>query len=108
MLDEFFQAHPHVNNGITFKSKAYIIGEYLQDCQRSDFQLIGYDLLERNVNCIHQGSIHFLIAQQPELQGFNGVKALCDNLIFKKEVECINYMPIDLLTKETIDYYSKK
>ena len=108
MLDEFFQSHPNVHYGITFNSKAYIIGEYLQDCQKSDFQLIGYDLLDRNVHCLHQGSINFLIAQQPELQGYNGIKALCDNLIFKKEVECINYMPIDLLTKETIDYYSKK
>ena len=54
------------------------------------------------------GSVSFLIAQQPELQGFNGIKALCDHLIFKKEVTCINYMPIDLLTVETIDYYHSK
>ena len=26
MLDEFFQEHPTVKNGITFNSKAYIIG----------------------------------------------------------------------------------
>ena len=49
-----------------------------------------------------------IIAQQPELQGLNGIKALCDHLIFKKDVTCINYMPIDLLTVETIDYYHSK
>ena len=41
-------------------------------------------------------------------QGLNGIKALCDHLIFKKDVTCINYMPIDLLTVETIDYYHSK
>ncbi len=108
MLDDFFRAHPAVTDGITFNSKVYIIGEYLQACQRKDFNLIGYDLLERNVACLKQGSVSFLIAQQPELQGFNGIKSLCDHLIFKKDVTCINYMPIDLLTVETIDYYHNK
>ena len=108
MLDEFFRSHPNVKNGITFNSKVYIIGEYLQSRGKKNFNLIGYDLLERNVTCLKEGSVSFLIAQQPELQGLNGIKALCDHLIFKKDVTCINYMPIDLLTVETIDYYHSK
>ena len=98
----------NVKNGITFNSKVYIVGEYLQSRGKKDFNLIGYDLLERNVTCLKEGSVSFLIAQQPELQGLNGIKALCDHLIFKKDVTCINYMPIDLLTVETIDYYHSK
>ena len=108
MLDNFFREHPTVRNGITFNSKVYIVGEYLQTREKNNFNLIGYDLLERNVACLKQGSVYFLIAQQPELQGYNGIKALCDHLIFKKEVTRINYMPIDLLTVETIDYYHSK
>ncbi len=91
-----------------FNSKVYIVGESSANPGKNNFNLIGYDLLERNVACLKQGSVYFLIAQQPELQGYNGIKALCDHLIFKKEVNCINYMPIDLLTVETIDYYSNK
>lgn len=108
MLDQFFQEHPNVKNGITFNSKVYIIGEYLQKQQKIDFNLIGYDLLERNVACLKQGSVFFLIAQQPALQGFDGIKALCDHLIFKKEIPQKNFMPIDLLTKENIEFYSNK
>ena len=108
MLEEFFRNHSTVSNGITFNSKVYIIGEYLQASGRKDFNLIGYDLLERNVTCLRQGSVSFLIAQQPELQGFNGIKSLCDHLIFKKDVTRINYMPIDLLTVENIDYYHSR
>lgn len=108
MLDQFFAEHPKVTSGITFNSKAYIIGEYLKERNKADFGLIGYDLLERNVTSLKEGNICFLIAQQPEVQGFNSVKYLCDHLIFKKEVHCINYMPIDLLTAETIDFYKDK
>ncbi|MDR0989366.1 MAG: LacI family DNA-binding transcriptional regulator [Prevotellaceae bacterium] len=107
MLDAFFAQYPQVANGITFNSKAYIIGEYLQQRSRA-FNLIGYDLLARNVACLSQGGVTFLIAQQPQLQGFNGIKALCDHLILKKEVSPVNFMPIDLLTKENIDFYSNR
>lgn len=108
MLNDFFRKHPSVKNGITFNSKVYIVGEYLLKQQKTDFKLMGYDLLERNVKCLMEGSVSFLIAQQPELQGFDGIKALCDYLIFKKEVPRENFMPIDLLTKENIEFYSNK
>lgn len=105
MLDEFFAQHPTLKNGITFNSKAYIIGEYLQKKEMTDFNLMGYDLLQRNVACLKQGSIFFLIAQQPVLQGFNGIKTLCEHLILKKDAPGEYFMPIDLLTKENIDFY---
>lgn len=107
MLDDFFREHPAVRSGITFNSKAYIIGEYLLKKQKKDFNLMGYDLLQRNVDCLKQGSIFFLIAQQPALQGFDGIKSLCEHLILKKEVARENFMPIDLLTKENIEFYYK-
>ncbi len=108
MLDDFFVRHPKVKNGITFNSKVYIIGEYLLKRQISEFNLMGYDLLQRNVDCLKQGSVFFLIAQQPVLQGYNGIKTLCDYLILKKEVQREHFMPIDLLTKENIEFYYNK
>ncbi len=106
MLNQFFQTHPNVKNGITFNSKAYIVGEFLQREKMEYFNLIGYDLLQRNVDCLKQGGIHFLIAQHPRLQGYSGIQSLCEHLILKKSVNPINYMPIDLLTKENIAYYN--
>lgn len=107
MLDDFFRAHPTITNGITFNSKVYTLGEYLLEKDEKQFNLIGYDLLEKNVACLKRGSVSFLIAQQPEVQGFNGIKTLCDYLIFKKEITAINYMPIDLLNADNIDFYLK-
>lgn len=107
ILDAFFEAHPEVTNGITFNSKVYTVGEYFIERNKQPINLIGYDLLSRNIKCLKSGTVTFLIAQQPDLQGFNGIKALCDYLIFKKEIVPINYMPIDLIAAETIDYYLK-
>ncbi|MEG2573483.1 MAG: LacI family DNA-binding transcriptional regulator [Bacteroides sp.] len=105
LLDVFFQSHPTIPCGITFNSKVYIIGEYLESQRITHFNLMGYDLLKRNIACIRHGSVSFLIAQSPEKQGYNSIKTLCDSLILKKEITTINYMPIDLLTIENLDFY---
>ena len=68
MLNDFFRKHPNVKNGITFNSKVYIVGEYLLKQQKTDFKLMGYDLLERNVKCLMEGRVSFLIANQPAFQ----------------------------------------
>ena len=42
---------------------------------------------------------------QKRIAHFDGIKALCDHLILKKEIARENFMPIDLLTKENIEFY---
>ena len=67
--------------------------------------MVVYDLLDRNVKCLKNGSVRFLIAQQPIRQGYNSIDELSRHLIFKKEVKQLNFMPIDLLTADNVDYY---
>ena len=105
LMNRFFQENPQVTCGITFNSKVYIIGEYLIGHNMKNFKLIGYDLLHRNVSCLKEGAVDFLIAQQPTAQGYSGVESLCNHLIFKKEVKQCNYMPITLLAVENVDFY---
>lgn len=104
-LDEFFNRHPDVCHGITFNSKAYIVGEYMMKRRRTGFHLMGYDLLKRNVDCLRKGYIDFIIAQQPTLQGFSCVESLCNHLILRKPICECNYMPIHLLSVENIEFY---
>lgn len=105
ILEEFFGEHPDIHYGITFNSKAYIIGEYMLKHERHDFHLMGYDLLVRNVACLKEGLIDFIIAQQPTLQGYNCIESLCNHLILKKKIKECNYMPINLLSIDNIDFY---
>lgn len=107
MLDRFFADHPHVHHGITFCSKAYIVGEFILAKGRKDVQIMGYDMVERNAKCLRAGSISFLIAQHAFMQGYNCVDTLFKAIVLKKKVEPVNYMPIELLSKENIDFYRR-
>ena len=105
LLDVFFREHPQAKCGITFNSKAYIVGEYMQQQGRTDFRMAGYDLLKRNVACLRAGSIDFIIAQQPIVQGYDSIESLFRFLILKKKIKDCHYMPITLLTVDNIDFY---
>lgn len=73
--------------------------------RRKDFRLMGYDLLQRNVDCLKNGTVDFIIAQQPTLQGYNSIECLCNHLILKKKIKQCNYMPISLITVDNLDFY---
>lgn len=105
ILDKFFASHPNVHLGIIFNSRVYQIGEYLCESGRELHNLVGYDLLSRNVSLLKSGKVKYLIGQRPGLQGYYGVKTLSEYVILKKPVPSIKYMPIDILMKENIDYH---
>lgn len=105
LINDFFEAYPDITCGITFNSKAYLIGEYMLKHGRKDFHLMGYDMLRRNVACLKEGTIDFIIAQHPTVQGYDSIECLCNHLILKKKVKSCNYMPIHLISVENIDFY---
>ena len=107
-LEAFFSQHPHVHNCITFNSRAYLVGDFLLRSNRRNVQIMGYDMVPRNGECVRQGSISFLIAQHGYLQGYACIQTLFDAIVLKKEVDPVNYMPIELLTRENIDFYRRK
>ncbi|MBR1548006.1 MAG: LacI family DNA-binding transcriptional regulator [Prevotella sp.] len=108
ILAEFFDSHPLIHHCITFNSKAHLVGEYLLKSNRRNIQIMGYDMVPKNADCVRQGSISFLIAQHAYLQGYACIDTLFSAIVLKKEVEPVNYMPIELLTRENIDFYRRK
>jgi LacI family transcriptional regulator len=107
-LEEFFESHPHIHHCITFNSKAHIVGEYLLRSNRRDVQIMGYDMVPKNAECVRRGSISFLLAQHAYMQGYACIWTLFDAIVLKKEVTPVNYMPIELLTRENIEFYRRK
>ena len=105
ILKEFTHTHEDVNTGIIFNSRAHLLGKYFKETGEA-FKLIGYDVIDANIRYLESGHITHLIAQRPEVQGFNCVRALFRHLVLKEKVEQINYMPIDILIKENIRYYN--
>lgn len=104
-LEEFFTAHPRAVLGAVFNSRIYQVAGYLQETGHHLVGLVGYDLLPGNVEFLKSGEVNYLIGQRPGLQGYCGVKALCDHVVFKRPVTAVKYMPIDILMKENINFY---
>lgn len=107
ILEDFFSKHPHVHHCITFNSKAHLVGDFLLRTNRRSVQIMGYDMVPKNAECVKQGSISFLIAQHAYMQGYSCVETLFQAIVLKKKVNPINYMPIELLTKENIEFYRR-
>ena len=49
----------------------------------------------------------FMSTQHAFMQGYNCLDSLFKAIVLKKKVEPVNYMPIELLTKENVDFYRR-
>ncbi|MDD7318141.1 MAG: substrate-binding domain-containing protein [Prevotella sp.] len=107
ILGKFFSENKDIHHCITMCSKAHIVGEYLLRSGCRDVQIMGYDMVDKNAECMKRGSISFLIAQHAYVQGFSSVNTLFRAIVLKQPVKPINYMPIELLTKENVDFYNR-
>lgn len=104
-LDTIFELFPNIEGTVIFNSTCYIVGNYLKTRQLRNIKLVGYDLIEKNTRLLSDGTITALIAQRPEQQGYDGIKSLCNFIVFKQNPEKVNLMPIDILIKENLKYY---
>lgn len=107
IMERFFKEHPQIHHCITFNSKAHLVGDFLLRTNRRNIQIMGYDMVEKNARCVREGSISFLIAQHGYMQGYYSVDALVRAIILKLNVTPVNYMPIELLCKENVDFYRR-
>lgn len=88
-------------------SKVYLAARVLENAGLSAVRIIGNDLLRENVRYLRNGTIDFLICQRPEEQGFHAIEALFRSLVLKLPVPEVNYSPIEIITRENLDYYKE-
>jgi Transcriptional regulators len=104
-LDKTFETHSNIGSIFVSGSKSYLIADYIKSQGIKSVNLIGYDLLEKNVAHLKSGTIRFLIGQRPEEQAYKGVRKLFDFLSSDKVPEKMEYLPIDIVTSENVDYF---
>ncbi len=90
-----------VSNATTHMTAEYIKSLSLQE----KIHIIGYDLIEENIKYLKEGLIDFLISQQSERQGYEGIYALYRHIVLKEQVERKIMMQLDIVSRENIDYY---
>jgi len=97
----------NVNGIFVTNSRVHLIARYLSEKGAMYVRLIGYDLLPESVEFLKREYIDFLISQSPEEQAYLGMRSLYNSIILKKEEARKVFLPIDILTKENVDYYLK-
>ena len=105
LLNSIFNQNQNIRAVITFNSKVYRLAIHLEALKQTNVRLIGYDLLEENVKYLKQGIVNCLIAQRPDKQAYFTVRDMCRKLIFRQDINRVNFMPMDILMKENIEDY---
>jgi LacI family transcriptional regulator, galactose operon repressor len=104
-LDKAFLENPGIGSVFITGSRTYLIALYLEKKGLKSVDLIGYDLLDQNVEFLKSGITRFLIGQRPEEQTYKGIKKLFEYLSLHKIPDEIEYLPVDIVTSENVDFF---
>jgi LacI family transcriptional regulator len=104
-VDKAFSKYPEIGSIFMSGSKSYLIASYLEEKGVKNVNLIGYDLLDKNVRYLRSGIIRFLIGQRPEEQTYKAVRKLFDFLSLNKIPDSMEYLPVDIITSENVDFF---
>ena len=104
-LDKVFSGNPGIGSVFITGSKSHLIAVYLKDNGLETVNIVGYDLLDLNVEYLKSGIISFLIGQRPEEQTYRAIKKLFEFLSLNKLPEKTEYLPVDIVTSENVDFF---
>lgn len=105
-LDSFFTNNQNIGGVCVLNSRGYVIADFLQNNNQNDISVIAFDLTEKNVRSLKNGSIFALICQRPERQGFMAVTTLLEYLLYRKTKQNRLYlMPLDIVLQENLPFY---
>jgi len=103
-LVDFYGKSPNIKGIFITNSKAHLISKFHKQ-HNLDIKVIGFDLIEENITEMKEGGIMFLISQSPVFQGTRAVQTLFDFFVNKKNPAMVQYVPIDIIIKENVDFY---
>jgi LacI family transcriptional regulator len=105
-IDQLVESDAGVAAIFVTTCKAYEVAKYLEQRRIGHIAIVGYDLLAPNLHYLSAGRISFLINQNARAQGYWGIRELTDHLVFKREVPELKYLPLDIVTKENMNYFT--
>ena len=105
--EEILSKNSNIIGIFTPNARSFEVAEYMRKTELSEkISLIGYDLVEKNISLLRDGSIDFLISQRSDRQGYESLYSLYRSVILKERVEPKITMPLDIVTKENLHFYT--
>lgn len=107
-LSSFTHGTAQIGGIFVTNSRAYKVIECLEEEDLAKMFIVGFDLLEPNINYLHHNKINFLINQNPVEQGYLGVLSLFKQLFLKETPERLQFLPLDIVVAENVQYYLQR
>ncbi len=106
VFERIFKRHPDLRGIFVTNANTHPAAAYVKSRSAAgQIHVIGYDLIDENVRYLREGVIDFLISQQPERQGYEGIYALYRHVVLKEPVPKQVTMQIDIVTSENVDFF---
>lgn len=106
ILTGLFDTHQDIQAVFVTNSRVASVAHYLEQSGKKGLLLVGYDFLKENIELLKRQTIDFLICQKPEEQGYRSVMVLYQHLVMSALIDKVQYMPIDIITKENYEFYN--
>jgi LacI family transcriptional regulator len=101
-LTNLLTEHSNLAGIFVTTSKTGLVANVIQSYTNKKIALIGYDLLNENMDHLKKGAIDFLIHQHPKQQTYFGLKFLVEHFLFDKKIPKQMLLPIDIINSENI------
>ncbi len=104
LLEKSFNQYKDIAGIYVTDSKAHKVAKFLEN-KNLKTRVVGYDLTDKNVSYLKKDLITFLISQRPDEQGYIALMSFFISLFLHKKIEKYILMPIDIITKENVNFY---
>lgn len=102
-MKDLFIRHSEIKGIFVPHSEVNLITYFLvSEGLKGQVTVIGYDLVEKNKECLLNGTIDCLIGQRPEQQGYDAVYKLYQSCLLHQIIENKIDVPIDIYFKENL------
>lgn len=104
-LSRIFLSHKNLDGVFVTNSRVFKVARFLKVNKNKSLRLIGYDLINENIEFLEDGTVDFLISQKPFDQGYMGIRALFTLIILRKPINREYFLPMEILTRENYRYH---
>lgn len=107
-FNDILTQYPKVSGVFITNSRAYKLVNCLDNTLLETLTIVGFDLLPQNIEYLNKRYINFLINQNSTEQGMLSVYSLFKTLFKKEGIDRLQYLPLDIVVPENMEYYLEK
>jgi len=105
-FEKFLNENPEVKGIFITTSRAFHVVNVLKQLCIENLKIVGFDLIDENLDFLKTEDIDFLINQNPFKQGYLALINIFNFLIRRIEPAKLQHLPLDVVLSENVSYYT--